>query len=134
VLVALLGVASAQLTAVLERRKELAVLSALGMGRGPIFRLVLSEALALGTVSALVTMALAGPISYYFSKVGITVLGHGKSMTALGTMVDPVLYGDFGVWFFAYAFVLSYLATIAASLYPAWFAMRLDPAETLRMN
>jgi len=134
ILVALLGVASSQLTAVLERKRELAMLSALGMGRVSIFRLVFSEALALGTISGAATLALAGPIIYYFARSGIRILAAGKSMTALGTVVDPVLYGDFGMWFFIYAAILAYFATIAASLYPAWYAVRLDPAETLRMS
>ncbi len=134
VLVALLGVAGSQLTAVLERKRELAMLSALGMGRLSIFRLVFTEALALGALSALGAMVLGGPVVLYFSRVGITVLGNGETMTALGTVVDPVIYGDFGGWFFLYAAVLSCLATVTASLYPAWYAVRLDPAETLRMN
>jgi ABC-type lipoprotein release transport system permease subunit len=134
VLVALLGVASSQLTAVLERKRELAMLSALGMGRVSIFRLVFSEALTLGTLSGLATMALAGPITYYLARVGIRILDSGKSLTALGTVVDPVMHGDFGSWFFVYAAILSYLATVVASLYPAWYAVRLDPAETLRMS
>jgi ABC-type lipoprotein release transport system permease subunit len=134
ILVALLGVASSQLTAVLERKRELAMLSALGMGRISIIRLVISEALTLGTLSVLATVALAGPITYYFARVGIRILDAGKSMTALGTVVDPVIHGDFGIWFFVYAAILSYLATVMASVYPAWYAVRLDPAETLRMS
>jgi ABC-type lipoprotein release transport system permease subunit len=134
VLVALLGVASSQLTAVLERKRELAMLSALGMGRISIFKLVFSEALTLGTLSVLAIVALAGPITWYLARVGIRILDAGTSMTALGTVVDPVLHGDFGSWFFVYAALLSYLATVVASLYPAWYAVRLDPAETLRMS
>lgn len=134
ILVALMGVASSQLTAVLERKRELAMLSALGMGRISIIRLVISEALTLGSLSVLATVALAGPITYYFARVGIRILDAGKSMTALGTVVDPVIHGDFGIWFFVYATLLSYLATVLASVYPAWYAVRLDPAETLRMS
>ena len=134
ILVALLGVASSQLTAVLERKRELAMLSALGMGRISIIRLVISEALTLGTLSVLATVALAGPITYYFARVGIRIMEAGKSMTAVGTVVDPVIYGDFGSWFFVYAAILSYLATVLASVYPAWYAVRLDPAETLRIS
>jgi ABC-type lipoprotein release transport system permease subunit len=69
ILVALLGVASSQLTAVLERKRELAMLSALGMGSISIIRLVISEALTLGTLSVLATIALAGPITFYFARV-----------------------------------------------------------------
>lgn len=133
VLIVLLGIASAQLTAVLERKRELAVLSALGMGRASIIKLVLSEALALGTASCLATFALAGPFALYFAKVGIAFLKPGQSMTVVGTVVDPVFHSAFGPWFFGYAAVLCFSATILASLYPAWYAIRLDPAEALRV-
>lgn len=72
----------------------------------------------------------AGPITYYFAKVGLPLAG--QSMTAVGTVIDPVMYGSFGLWFFTDAAFLAYASTFLASLYPAWFAVRLDPAEALR--
>jgi len=131
VFVAFLGVVSAQLTAVLERRKELAVLTALGMGRSSVLKLVFSEAAALGILSALATMALGGPVTWYLAAHGIVVLD-GKSVSAFGSAVDPVLHGEFGAWFFGYAVALSCAATLLASAYPAWFATSLEPAEALR--
>ena len=129
--VALLGIASAQLTAVLERRRELAVLAAIGMGRMRILGLMFSEALALGTLSFAVTVLLEGPVLLYFARVGFRVLS--QSMVVAGTIVDPIFYTDFGAWFFADAALLCYLATFLASVYPAVFATRLDPAEALRV-
>jgi ABC-type lipoprotein release transport system permease subunit len=134
VFIVFLGIASAQLTAVLERKRELAVLSALGMGRASILKLVLSEALALGTASFLATLALAGPFTLYFAKVGIVFLEPGQTMSMAGTVIDPVFHGAFGPWFFTDALILCFTATILASLYPAWYAIRLDPAEALRVS
>jgi ABC-type lipoprotein release transport system permease subunit len=133
IFVSLLGVASAQLTAVLERRKEFAVLSAVGMNGKKILRLLFSEALALGTVSLIATIIIGGPITYYISKVGIRILDPNQNMAAMGTIIDPIFYGNFGVWFFGYACFLCYVSTIAASIYPSIFALRLHPAEALRV-
>ncbi len=133
VLVALLGVASSQLTAVLERRREFAVLAAIGTGRLAIFRLLLGEAVAMGTLSLVLTLALAWPLVYYFATVGIRVFGRG-GVTAFGmALTDPVFHAAIGPWLFGDAALLCYLATIVASLYPAWFATRLNPAEALRV-
>jgi ABC-type lipoprotein release transport system permease subunit len=103
------------------------------MGRGSVLKIVFGEALALGVVSSLDTIILAGPVTYYFATHGIRVLD-GKSVAAFGSVVDPVLRGEFGGWFFGYAVVLSCLSTLLASVYPAWFAVRLEPAEALRVD
>lgn len=133
VFVAFLGVASAQLTAVLERRREFAVLTAIGMSARRIASLVMSEAIVLGTASLLVTVILAGPILHYFAVVGIRVLSPSQSVTFGGAVFDPIFHFDFGPWFFGYAAFLCYFSTILASIYPAVFAVRLDPAEALRV-
>ena len=56
-LIVVLGVASAQLAAVLERRREFAVLSALGMRSRTIIAVLLQEALAIGIASAVAGLA-----------------------------------------------------------------------------
>ena len=133
VFVAFVGVASAQLTAILERQKEFAVLSAIGMGTKRIVALVLSEALVLGTLSWFVTVLLSGPPLYYYAKVGFRVLSKSQSLSAFGTIVDPIFHCAFGNWFFGYAAFLCYFSTIAASIYPAVFTARLNPADALRV-
>jgi len=133
IVVVLLGVASAQLTAVLERRREFAVLAALGMGRWKMTWLVLGEAVALGTASLAVTMLLSVPLDWYFATTGITVMAAGGMSVADIAIVDTVFRSDFGRWLFVDGAVLAYTATVLASLYPAWFAARLDPAAALRV-
>ena len=60
--IVLLGVTSSQLAAVLERRREFAVLSALGMSSWTMVRLVLLEASALGLIGGAVGVAVGVPI------------------------------------------------------------------------
>jgi len=48
-------------------------------------------------------------------------------------LLDPYIYGDFGFWIIVYALTDSLAATVAASLYPAWIASRVEPADALRM-
>ena len=133
VFVAFVGVASAQLTAILERQKEFAVLSAIGMGTKRIVALLLSEALVLGTLSWFATVLLSGPPLYHYAKVGFRVLSKTQTMTAFGTMVDPIFHNSIGPWFYFYAAFLCYGSTIAASIYPAVFTARMNPADALRV-
>ncbi len=129
-----LGVASAQLAAVLERRREFAVLSALGMSGARMVRLVLVEAVALGVAGAAVGLTIGLPAVWQFARVGLDFRRYmGESYTFQGVIIEPIIYGDFGIWILSYVLIVALGATILASLYPAWFATRSDPAVALRV-
>lgn len=129
-----LGVASAQLAAVLERRREFAVLSALGM-RGPrLVRLVLLEALLQGVAGAAVGLALGMPFLWHLARSGLDFSRFlGKGYAFGGLFLEPVIYGDMGPWVVPWVLAVAIGATVLASLYPAWFAARTDPAVALRV-
>ena len=136
VLTVFLGIASAQLAAVLERRREFAVLSALGMKHGPLVRVMFTEGFFLGLIGGLLGLVFGVPAAYYISVWGIDFTAiYGQSEVAFSNiLIDPVLYGDFGWWLVPLAMVLSLTATVLSSLYPAWFAARTDPASALRVD
>lgn len=132
-LIVVLGVASAQLAAVLDRRREFAVLSALGMGGGRMLRLVLQEAAALGLAGALLGLAIAWPLLWRFARVGLDLRPYmGSNYTFSGVIFEPVLHGDLGPWVVPYVLIVAVGATVLASVYPALFAARTDPASALR--
>ena len=133
--VVILGVTSAQLTAMLERRREFAVLTALGMKGARLLRLVLSEAVLLGVLGALFGLALASPLVWHTATEGIdfsAVMGGDLAIT--GVFFDPVLYADMGLWMLPYAFFVGLSSTLCAALYPAWSALRQDPAAVLSLR
>jgi ABC-type lipoprotein release transport system permease subunit len=134
ILIVLLGVASAQLAAVLERRREFAVLSAVGMSSARMVRLVLQEGFVLGAAGALTGLALALPFLWSLAHTGLDFREYmGTSYSFQGVVIEPIIYGDLGVWVISYVFFIALGATMAASLYPAWFAARTDPAAALRV-
>lgn len=136
--VVLLGVASAQITGVLERTKELAVLAALGTRSTQLVRIVLTEAVILGTAGALGALAWAAPLLHRWSTDGIDLTkmmqSRDEGIAFAGVLIDPIFHPAFGAWAVPAAFALSLTATIAASLYPAWFVSRTDPASALRAD
>ena len=132
--IVVLGIASAQLAAVLERRREFAVLSALGMSAWGMVRLILLEATALGVLGAVLGIGVGAPMVWRLARTGIDVsawVGGGFSFG--GALVEPVIYVDFGWWVVPYVFAVAIGATAIASLYPATFAARTDPAVALRV-
>jgi len=133
-LIVLLGVASAQLAAVLERRREFAVLAALGMSGPRMIRLIVQEALMLGAGGALLAIAAGVPLVWKLARSGLDFRRYlGGSYSFQGVLFDPIVYGDFGWWIVAYVSIVAMGATIVASLYPAWYAARTNPAAALRV-
>ena len=130
--VVILGVTSAQLTAMLERRREFAVLMALGLREFRLVGLVLFEALFMGALGALLGLLLALPLVWHTATTGIDFSAMmGDDMAIMGVFFDPVIYADMGLWMLPYAFGVGLCATLLAALYPAWSATRLDPAAAL---
>jgi len=134
VLVVILGIASAQLSAVLERRTEFAILSALGMKGRQLIALMVLEAVVVGLGGALVALLLGGSGAYYLATEGVdfsSIMGDDLSFS--NVLFEPVIYGNFGSWLVWYALAISIAATVAASIYPAWLATRVNPADALRI-
>jgi len=133
VIVVSLGIAGAQLTAVLERRREFAVLLALGMKGRQFVALLLLEAVMIGIGGAVVAMLIGGSVAYLLATKGVDITEMmGGEISLAGVLMDPIIYGSFGPWIVTYAFCVSITATVVASIYPAWFAIRTKPADALR--
>jgi ABC-type lipoprotein release transport system permease subunit len=133
VLVVILGITSAQLAAVLERRKEFAILTAVGLKARHLTGVLMLEALLTGVAGAVAAMLLGGPVAYWIATEGINIGEFfGGEVAMEGVLFDPIIYGDFGPWIILYALSVSVAGTLAAMIYPAWFAVRTNPADALR--
>jgi ABC-type lipoprotein release transport system permease subunit len=130
------GIASAQLAAVLERRREFAVLASLGMPGGHLLRIMLVEGVLLGLVGAGVGLIIGGPFTWWIATRGIDFgkLFKMQDMTMSGILIDPVFYADFGWFLLPLSLGLALVATLLSSLYPAWYAIRTDPANAIRID
>ena len=88
----------------------------------------------LGVAGALLALSAGLPIIWRFAQAGLDFRPYlGESYTVQGVLVDPVIYGDFGPWIGPYVLVVCIGATVAASVYPAWYAARTNPAVALRV-
>jgi len=133
VVVVALGIASAHVTGVLERRREFAILCALGMRGRHLAGLIVLEAILVGVGGALMAMLLGGSAAYWLSSAGVNFAAFmGEDVSFGDILLDPYLYGAFGLWVVWYAVGVSVIATLFASVYPAWLATRVNPADALR--
>ena len=112
-----LGVANTMLLSVFGRIRELAVLRVCGFSSGQIGSLVVAESLVLAAAGLVLGLGLGGGL--------LAVLSHLPDLQGYlsARLTAPVLVG-----IVATAFVTA----LAGSLYPAWYASRIQPAEALR--
>ncbi len=135
VVVVVLGIAGAQLTAILERRRELAVLIALGMKEWQLISLILIESVAMGVLGAIAGLIIATPFIYHTATTGIDLTSlMGGDFSISGVLLDPVMYSDMGAWMIPHAFVIGLISMLIAGIYPAWFALRIDPTSALSLR
>jgi len=128
-----LGIVSAQLTAVMERRREIAVLTALGMRARQVVGLVVIEAVSVALGGSVIALCIGGGVAHWLATRGVDIRAlMGEEFGFGDVLLDPYIYGDFGSWIVFYALAVSVAATVAASLYPAWIASRVEPADALR--
>ncbi len=132
IVVVLLGVAAAQLTAVLERKREFAVFAAVGMKPWRLMVQILLEAFLLGLLGAAVGSVLAAPVLYYLTVHGLDLSDVMGELTFEGVLMDPIIYAEFGWWMVPHMLRLAMAATLIGAIYPAVFAARVDPAAALR--
>lgn len=123
-------IANTLLMAVFERIREMGILAALGMKGAQIRTMFLLEAAILGLVGIVVGVAIGCGGVGYLATAGIPVGDMGKA--ANGIALSTVLYARFVPGTFAALSGATLAIILLASLYPAWFAARLEPVDALR--
>lgn len=112
------NVASLQLARATARRREMAVRAAIGAGQGRIVRQLLIENAVIGLCGGVAGLALAA--------------GLERSLPSLLPVGFPRLDAvaiDIGV--FSFALAVSFVASVACGLLPAWHTRRANLVETL---
>ena len=134
VVVAVLGIAGAQLTAILERKREFAVLIALGMKGHQVVALILLEAVAMGLLGALAGLAFSFPLVYQTATKGWDVTSLMGDFTISGVLFDPIIYSDMGLWLVPQALAIAVVSMLVAAIYPSVYALRTDPTSALSLR
>lgn len=113
---------------VLERTGEIGTLMAIGFKRAAVLRLFMTESLLLGVAGGGIGMAAGYGLAELISAIGIPMppppgMERGYSGEIMATW--PIL---------SQAFLIAFVTTVVAGLYPAWKASRLQIVDALRQN
>lgn len=113
--------------AVFEREREIGILAAIGMkGRG-IMAQFLAEAALLATGGVMGGLLVGGAMVAYFSVNGIYIGDYGIT----GVLFEDRIYAHLTLENTVVLGIVTYIITLAASLYPAMLAARMEPVEAL---
>ena len=129
--VAIFGVANTMLVATFERKREFAVMLAVGATPRAIAGAVVAESLAIGVLSLTVGAIVTYPLMVWWHNAPPNLEWLYGNTTLGGVLITPSLRiaYDLDSWLWATAALL--LTTVLAAVYPALRAARISPADTL---
>jgi ABC-type antimicrobial peptide transport system permease subunit len=122
--VASIGIVNTLVMAILERRREIGIMKAIGASDGDVKKLFFAEAGAMGIVGGIAGVALGWAIGRIIN-LGTNVYLRRESLT-------PDNFWSVPWWLVAVAIGFSFLVSLISGLYPAGRAAKLDPVQALR--
>lgn len=124
------GIVNTMLMSVLERTRELGMLSAIGMNHRRIFIMIMLESIFLSIVGGFAGMIVSGVVIGITGQTGINLVKYSEGLEAFGYSAH--LYPTIGTDFFIMLTILIVLTGVLSAIYPARKALKLNPVEALR--
>ncbi|HVJ06341.1 MAG TPA: ABC transporter permease [Candidatus Saccharimonadales bacterium] len=122
--VASLAIVNTLVMAVLERRREIGIMKALGASDGDVKKLFFAEAATMGLIGGAMGVALGWVIGRAIN-FGTNIYLHRMKMPAENLWTVPL-------WLVVGAVGFAVLVSVLAGIYPAARAAKLDPVQALR--
>jgi putative ABC transport system permease protein len=122
--VASIGIVNTLVMAILERRREIGIMKAIGASDGDVKKLFFAEAGAMGILGGIVGVVLGWAIGQ--------VINLGTNIYLKRQSLPPEHFWAVPWWLVAFALVFAFAVSLISGLYPAGRAARLDPVQALR--
>ena len=130
-----LAVLNTVLMAVLHRKREFGVLQALGLTPAETGLVVFVEGLLLTALAGVVGMILGAAVTWGFFSDGLDFsFAMDEEFTFSGIVMDPVIIPEFRMVHVFQSFLSIAVVGIAASIYPAFHATKIDVGEALKFE
>jgi len=122
--VASIGIVNTLVMAILERRREIGIMKAIGASDGDVRKLFFAEAGAMGILGGIVGVALGWAIGQ--------VINLGTNVYLKRQSLPPEHFWSVPLWLVGSAILFAFVVSLLSGLYPAGRAARLDPVQALR--
>jgi len=124
------GIVNTMLMVIMERVHELGMLMAIGMNRTRIFLMIMLETIFLSLTGGVLGIIIGFAVSKYLGKVGLNLYFWKDAFAELGYSTN--IYPDINLFTMIITSVMVIIAGVISSLYPAYKALKLNPAESIR--
>lgn len=126
------GIVNTMLMVIIERVKELGMLMAVGMNRMRVFIMIILETVFLSLTGGVAGIVMALIATALFAKTGINLELWAGGLNSLG--FDAVIYPEISLDIVVVVAIMVAITGVISALYPARKAIRLKPAEALRID
>ncbi len=123
-IVSSIGIVNTLVMAILERRREIGIMKAIGASDGDVQKLFFAEAGAMGVLGGMIGVALGWAIGQ--------LINFGTNIYLKSQSFPPEHFWAVPWWLVALAIAFSFVVSLLSGLYPAGRAARLDPVQALR--
>jgi ABC-type lipoprotein release transport system permease subunit len=123
-MVASIGIVNTLVMAILERRREIGIMKAVGASDGDVKKLFFAEAGAMGILGGIVGVVLGWAIGQ--------VINVGTNVYLKRQSLPPEHFWAVPWWLVGGAIAFAFVVSLVSGLYPAGRAARLDPVQALR--
>ena len=123
-IVASIGIVNTLVMAILERRREIGIMKAIGASDRDVEKLFFAEAGAMGVLGGVIGVLLGWAIGQ--------VINFGTNIYLKRQSLPPEHFWAVPWWLVLFAIGFAFLVSLASGLYPAGRAARLDPVQALR--
>src|SRR3954464_7439718 len=123
-IVASIGIVNTLVMAILERRREIGIMKAIGASDGDVKKLFFAEAGAMGVLGGILGVVLGWAIGQ--------VINFGTNVYLKRQSLPPEHFWAVPWWLVAFAIGFAVVVSLVSGLYPAGRAAKLDPVQALR--
>ena len=126
------GIINTMLMAVLERKHELGMLISVGMNKRKVFSMIIMETLFLALIATPIGMLLSLWTITHFEKYGIDLSSVATGLESLG--IGSRIYTHLPKQLYFTITLMTLVVALISAIIPARRALKLNPAEAVKVN